>query len=429
MVLSDALYDLWEKFYPDLPLEALFKQDMLRQGISFDISALENPAEYKTKDYFIFSFDRIPLNSMKQGENWKAPEEIRLRGGPFSLQNTVVSVRINPESPYKIFFKDNKLCLFCGVDFLADVEFPPVPEYYTKNYITEKKPGEIAPVIEWGYLIYLTTFRNCQYFGKDEECQFCDINHNWRQQKQSGRPYTGIKSMEDIMEILQGIDSFDKTAKAYTLTGGSVVTQLQGKNEIDFYGSYAQAINSRFPGRWISKVVTQAYEKDDVMKLKDAGVDIYHPNYEIWDKTLFEKYCPGKASYIGRDNWNRRILESASVFGSSNVIPNFVGGVELAGPYGFKTIDEALASTLEGLDFFMSHGITPRFTTWCPEPFTTLGENPPAPLEYYMKLLRGYRKIWKKYQLPIPPGYGPAGIGRAVFSVSAFMDILEEEKN
>jgi len=430
MELLENLHLDWLGNYSDIPLEAFFKQDMLRLGIAFDVSALANPDSYKTKDYFIFSFDRIPLHEMTGQENWKAPEEIRFADGNYHLRSTVVSVRINPESPYKIVLRDGTLKIYFGADELAEVVYPVIPDYYKKKYKAAKPPGEIAPVIEWGYLIYLTVFRNCQYFGKEEECAFCDINHNWRQQKKSGRPYTGVKSVEDILEILQGIDLYDTVAGAYTLTGGSVVTQLNGKNEIDFYGEYASIINQKFPGRWISKVVTQAYEKEDVVKLKDAGIEIYHPNYEIWDKNLFEKYCPGKARYIGRDNWNRRIIESARVFGEKNVIPNFVAGVELAAPHGFLTIDAAIESTLEGVDYFMSHGISPRFTTWCPEPYTTLGQNLPAPLEYYMKLLRGYKAIWKKYNLPVPPGYGPAGAGKAVFSVSAFMDVLEgSEKN
>ena len=96
----------------------------------------------------------------------------------------------------------------------------------------------------------------------------------------------------------------------------------------------------------------------------------------------------------------------------------------MADDVGFSSVEKAVASTTEGLDYFMSQGICPRFTTWCPEPFTVLGNSAPASLEYYLLLLRNYKAIHKKYQLPIPPGYGPNGLGQAVFSVSAFMDVL-----
>ena len=114
------------------------------------------------------------------------------------------------------------------------------------------------------------------------------------------------------------------------------------------------------------------------------------------------------------------------MFGARFVIPNFVAGVEMAKPFGFETIDEAIASTTEGLDFFMGHGVTPRFTTWCPEPTTPLGRDNPdgAPLEYHIRLLQAYRDALARPGLRPPPGYGVAGAGIAVFSVSSFMDVL-----
>ncbi|MBM9499496.1 radical SAM protein [Leptospira sp. 201903071] len=419
------LLEEMERKYKSIPMEAIVKQDILRQGIHFLKEAFEVTGEYKTKDYFIFSFDHIPLSELSEGADVKAPEEIKISGGHFNLLPTIISTRNNPNSPYKVKkSQDGKPALYLGETFLGNVEFPPLPAWYRHKTQNGKLPGEIAPVIEWGYLIYLTVFRNCQYFGKEEECAYCDINHNYRQQKNAGRPYTGVKDIEDILEVLSWIDSEDQTAKVYTITGGSVITSLKKKNEIDFYLDYAQAIESRFPGRWMGKIVSQAWEIEDCKKFKDAGIQVYHPNYEVWDKNLFQKICPGKEAYIGRDNWIRRVVDSAEVFGPSYVIPNFVGGVELSKPYGFATVAEAIASTGEGLDFFMSKGIMPRFTAWCPEPYTTLGTQAGPPLEYFCELLTVWKATFEKYNLPVPPGYGEPGPGKAVFSVSAFMDVI-----
>ena len=59
----------------------------------------------------------------------------------------------------------------------------------------------------------------------------------------------------------------------------------------------------------------------------------------------------------------------------------------------------------------MSRGVTPRFTTWCPEPATPLGRDNPegAPLEYHIRLLEVYRETLEKHGLKPPPGYGVAG--------------------
>jgi hypothetical protein len=431
---TDLVEGLMARF-PDIPPEAVVKEDLLRAGIDFGDAALTDNLDgaVKPKSYFIFSFDQKPLAQLGEAAKRRPPEEIALTGGPYGLRRTIVSVRVNPDSPYRIDRdEDGLLRLELEGRELADVALPPMPEYYRHTLANGKTVMETAPTIEWGYLIYLTVLRLCQYFGAKEECGFCDINHNWRQHRQAGRPYTGVKPVEDVLEALELIDRYDtaKASKAYTLTGGSVTSTVEGLEEADFYGRYAQAIEERFPNRWIGKVVAQALPREAVQRYKDYGIRIYHPNYEVWDKRLFAIICPGKERYVGREEWHRRIFDAADVFGSRYVIPNFVAGVEMAKPFGFRTVDEAIASTVEGLDHFMSRGITPRFTTWCPEPTTPLGRDNPdgAPLEYHVRLLGAYRETLEKHGLKPPPGYGVAGAGNAVFSVSSFMDTLAPDE-
>lgn len=430
---TELVEELMARF-PHIPREAVLKEDLLRAGVAFEESALTDNLEgdVKPKSYFIFSFDQKPLAQLGEAARRRPPEEIALSAGPYELRRTIVSVRVNPESAYRVVRShEGELRLSLEGREIASVGLPPMPEYYRHALLNGKTVMETAPTIQWGYLIYLTVLRLCQYFGAKEECRFCDINHNWRQHKKEGRPYTGIKPVEDVLEALELIDRYDteRTSKAYTLTGGSVTSSVDGLAEADFYGRYAEAIEERFPGRWIGKLVAQALPKADVQRYKDYGLSIYHPNYEVWDKRLFSIICPGKERYVGREEWHRRIFEAAEVFGPRYVIPNFVAGVEMARPFGFRTIAEGIASTTEGLDHFMSRGITPRFTTWCPEPTTPLGRDNPdgAPLEYHVRLLEAYRATLERHGLKPPPGYGVAGAGNAVFSVSSFMDTLAPE--
>ena len=418
-----------------LPREAVIKADLLRSGVRFDSGALvRTPGasdselrEHQPKSYFIFSFDMVKQTQLDDAQKWRAPEEIALSGGPYDLRRTIVSTRLNPASPYVVAPRDGALWLHLGEEPIAQVGLHDLPPYYREKLPDGRPVAEITPTIEWGYLLYLTVFRVCQYYGAKEECQFCDINNNYRQQIEEKRPYTGVKSVADIVAALERVNASDSESRAYTLTGGSITSTLRGKNEVEFYAQYIEAIETRFPGRWISKVVTQAWPAEDVKRLKAAGAQIYHPNYEVWDPELFPKICPGKTRYIGRDEWIKRIVDAGEVFGPSHVIPNFVSGVEMAQPYGYANVEDAIASTAEGLHFFMSKGIAPRFTTWCPEPMTVLGDANPdgAPLEYHLRLLETYRDILRHYRLAPPPGYGEPGPGKAVFSVGAFMDVLE----
>ena len=421
--VADDLFKTVDSF-TDLPAEAIIKQDILRCGLSFDKNVFSKAGNYKPKDYFIFSFDHVSLSDMSEDVKFKAPEEIRLQGGPLSLKKTVVSVRISPFSPYVVNLHEEKPALFFNQTFLGYVDFHEIPPFYNEKLSSGQLISEIIPVLEWGYLIYITAYRLCQYWGEKEECQFCDINENYRQQRKEKRPYTGIKDPNIIVEALGHAAENPGQTKAWTLTGGSITNKLNDLNEVDFYIQYIEAIESKFPKTWISKAVLQAFELKDCKRLSDAGLQIYHPNYEVWDPVLFKKICPGKEDYIGREEWIKRVVDSVEVFGAGNVIPNFVGGVELSEPHGFKDVDRAIESTREGLEYFMARGVIPRFTTWCPEPLSSLGHQKAPPLEYFCKLLLNWREVFEDSKLNVPAGYGPAGVGKAVFSVSAFMDVI-----
>jgi len=415
--------------YPDLPPEAIFKEDILRRGLAFSPEARQHAGSGKPKSYFIFSFDLCPLQELRENQGHQVPEEVRLSGGPYHFRPTVISVRNHPQSEYRIETDaEGVLILTLQGEHLCRVEFPPVPDYYQRSLGNGKPIIDICPTIEWGYLLYLAVYRLCQYSTSETECRFCDINYNYRQQKESGRSYTAVKTVEEVLEALEIIAATDKAGQAYTVTGGSICSNLNGETEAEFYGKYPAAIERRFPGRWIGKLVAQALPREDLHRLKESGLSIFHPNYEVWDKRLFELLCPGKARFLGRDLWIRRILEAAEIFGPTRVIPNFVAGVEMAQPFGYATAKEALQSTGEGLEFYMSKGICPRFTTWCPEPLSQLGRTQGgAPLDYHVGLLRLWRDTHQRHRLPVPPGYGPPGAGQALFSVSAFMDVLSPE--
>src|SRR5215510_7858158 len=184
---TELVEGLIERF-PEIPPEAVLKEDLLRTGIAFDEDALTENLDggVKPKSYFIFSFDQKPLTELGAAALQRPPEELALTGGPHGLRRTIVSVRVNPSSPYRVARgEEGALRLSLEGRAIAEVGLPPMPEYYRHTLANGKTVMETAPTIQWGYLIYLTVLRLCQYFGAKEECRFCDINHNWRQHKQA----------------------------------------------------------------------------------------------------------------------------------------------------------------------------------------------------------------------------------------------------
>src|SRR5881392_1658681 len=119
--------------FAQIPREAVLKEDLLRTGIAFDESALSDnlDGDVKPKSYFIFSFDQKTLPELGEAALRRPPEEIILTGGPYDLRRTVVSVRVNPSSPYRVAAdEDGMLGLYLDGKRISDVGVPPMPEYY-----------------------------------------------------------------------------------------------------------------------------------------------------------------------------------------------------------------------------------------------------------------------------------------------------------
>src|SRR5213593_4231506 len=133
--------------FPHIPPEAVEKEDLLRSGVAFDESALTDnlDGEIKPKSYFIFSFDQKPLAQLGEAARRRPPEEIALTGGPYSLRRTIVSVRVNPDSPYRVTRdEDGTLLLALDGRSVADVGLPPMPEYYRHELANGKTVMETA---------------------------------------------------------------------------------------------------------------------------------------------------------------------------------------------------------------------------------------------------------------------------------------------
>ncbi|HAT8180139.1 TPA: radical SAM protein, partial [Legionella pneumophila] len=139
-----------------LPKEAIIKADILRRGLNFDTDTLvddqgTNTIKHQPKSYFIFSFDMVTQKELNEVPKWRAPEEIALFGGKYNLQRTIISVRLNPASSYRVTRVDDELWLYAGEDRLAQVYFREIPAYYGKKLADGRSVAELAPSIEWGY--------------------------------------------------------------------------------------------------------------------------------------------------------------------------------------------------------------------------------------------------------------------------------------
>jgi hypothetical protein len=417
--------------YGDMPREVIVKEDLLRWGVRFSEAALAVGREYRERSYYIFSYDRTALGEMKKDESNKAPDEVKIAGGTWKLRTTIVSTRVYDKSPWEIDVVDERLALRADGEVVAEVQYPSRPSYYGLSFEDGQQYAELVPVIGWGTRVFSTLQRACGFWGDKEECRFCDINANMRALRRQGRSYTPRKDPQRVATVLRKIFD-DKPAgepdKTMLLLSGGTNLKRHSRTitDEDFYLEFVRAAKEAIGDRAPIVLQTVARDQATLRRFKQAGVTCHHANVEVWDKNLFEWLSPGKNNWIGRDEWLRRTVDSVEVFGAGNVTPSLVAGVEMARPHGFERWQDAVASTTEGLEFLMSHGVVPRLPQWCIEPLSDLAADNAdriIPLEYFVNVCRNWYEIWTKYKLPRICGQPMMGPGESLFQNGAFLDM------
>lgn len=411
----------YAKLYPGVPYEVILKEDLLRLGLRFTPAAMEAAVGCRTQAYYLFSYNISGHGDLGEGVSTAAPEDITFHGGPYGMKRTWVRVVLNRDSPYVVDVVDGALTILEHGVPVAGVAYPSKPAYYGRTFADGIRYEQVIPLLYNSYA-FITTFRACHYWGDKEECRFCDINYNLRElRKVTGDHVTpdAIKDVGKLVEVLAAMTEEPDPAKrmlTIIMTGGSIIRPVRGgpDNATDFNLPYIEAIRTRIGRRVPIVMITESQPMENIRRFRDAGVTSHNANLEVWDKRLFQIFAPGKEKYIGYDLWVRRLVEAVDIMGEGGVSPNMVSGVEMAQPWGFGTVKEAVASAREGFEYLMSHGVIPHLDTWCVEPGTALAGHPPIPLDFLIQADLAWYETWRKYKLPPFAGYGPMGGGPGV---------------
>lgn len=433
--LADIQTPTVEQFagkYPDVPMEVILKEDLLRLGMNITQAAVEATRGCRSQAYYLFSYNISGHKEMGEGLSSAAPEDLIFSGGPYQLKNTRVRVVLNRNSPYAIDVNDGRIVIRENGVTVAEATIPAKPQYYGSTFADGTRYEQVIPLLYDSYA-FITTFRACHYWGDKEECKFCDINYNLRELRKLTGDHVTADAIKDKLKVTEVLDAMsrepdpNKRMITIIMTGGSIVRPLHGgpDNAADFNIPYIEAIREKIGRRIPIVMITESQPLDKVRQLRDAGITVHNANLEVWDRDLFAALAPGKEKYIGYDLWVRRLIESVDILGEGRVSPNMVSGVEMAQPWGFKTVDEAVKSASEGFEYLMSHGVIPHLDTWCVEPGTALAGHPPVPLDFLIRADVAWYETWRKYKLPPFEGYGPmgAGPGVAVYGNTASVDI------
>jgi hypothetical protein len=377
--------------YPRFPRLIALKIDVKRRGVHYTKRAelAVDPAIHQLRSPYIFG--------SRDGVIAPLPESLLLRDG--------TSILVDPtpleQDPYVVDFIDGRFVLVDGGRFIDEVDLWPKPAYYDKKTSSGIPMSHIVGARPQRLNVFQSSY--CYFWADDKGCRFCDIvPHTQQQRKELGVP--DRRRPEDVRETIAEAIKEPGRFTSLCLTAGSVV---KGKEvfdlEVDYYVELLQAIGDVFATRrFPSQLLSSAFNERQLIRLHEqTGLSSYTSDIEVLNEEKFNWICPGKAKWVGYQEWKNRLIRAVDIFGRGNVGTGIVGGVEMATPHGFTREDDALAATLGEAEYLAENGVTTVSIVWVPRPGSNFHDQVAPSLDYYLRLCQGLQDLRVKYGLSV----------------------------
>ena len=203
---------------------------------------------------------------------------------------------------------------------------------------------------------------------------------------------------ETYLRVIEACQDPNTQAKQLYMVGGSMLNPAdEGRRFVEL----AKALNrAGLCERYYVACGSGAIPKDAMIELKALGVRGACFNLEVWDAKAFERICPGKSKFVGRDAWLRALEDAVDVFGRNQVMTAFVGGVELEGDEGM-TPEEALKSAQEAGEYLIPKGIQPVYSLHWQTTGPNRGQEPVYSLPLFLQINESLANLRRKHEMPM----------------------------
>lgn len=374
--------DYYIRKYPHISPILILKISVTKNGTVFTDKAL---ARLQEKDYRFTKAEPFGIQLEIRKKDFYTPGAVMFRDGS--------SVLVNYGEPYADPFlvdydEDNKEFLLTENGIVIDtVDFLPRPAFYDCATSRGTMMDHIGGTCTAQRLL-VNGFQRCRFWENREQCHYCALFS-------ADSVLEGEVNLDDIYETVHEMLKEPGRFTEISVSGGS---DFGGdppfSDEIARYIRVLNAVSRDFPGKMETQLQAPAYKKEDVKRIYDnTCLTSYRPNIEVWDKSSFERMCPGKTRWIGRDEWIRRMVDAVDVFGKGRVYTQMVCGAELAKPDGMKSVEQAIGSAIEGAEFFASNGISCHEEMWRPHRFEKLGWQEMQELDYFIRIADAFHEI------------------------------------
>lgn len=381
--------------HPEVPPLLILKIDVNRRGVSYTHRALErvDPAVHHVE----------PVGGTAEnpvyGKN-PAPIGFLLRDGTSVCNGNAVIDAVTYREPYLLDVVDGRLMLVDEDEAIEEVEFWERPDFYSKTTSNGTPMWKIATARP--QRITISPGVKCHFWDKPGNgCKYCSLFHEHRTDDGVLRDEVYFQDVEEtVREALKQKGRY----ASYHMTSGSTLSGKQlFDDEVDLYIKTYQAAGRALEAKKFPvKLVASAFSKEQLQRLYDnTGITTYTSDLEVLNERLFNWICPGKAEFVGYQEWKKRLYDAVDIFGRGNVNCGIVGGVELAQPNGFQSEQEALKAVLEEADEIAYHGVSFAECVWTTAPYSYFYRQKTPSLDYYVSLAYGLAEARRKNGLNI----------------------------
>lgn len=218
-------------------------------------------------------------------------------------------------SPYAVVEDGNGYCLTHNGQKIMPVEFPPTPRYYALK-TEEGIPYWQLAVLHGQDVLATTVSQRCVRWRREgERCQFCAIENSLK----SGNTIA-LKTPAQLAEVAQAAVRLDGV-KHFVMTTGTMNYRDMG---VHYLTKCVEAIKA-VVDIGIQVQFEPPENLDDMLLLKQAGVDTVGIHLESLTQEIRERITPGKAT-ISIERYFETYRRAVEIFGRNQVSTYIIVG-------------------------------------------------------------------------------------------------------
>ena len=291
----------------------------------------------------------------------------------------------------------------------VSIVFEPKHPWFTQK-TADGMPYAQAGVTTHGDMLVINVAPGCEYFlhkidGVSMRCSFCAYGapdeRTIHLGQEAGKVEIPPATLERMGEALQAVIGQTEIRHIYLVGGSLTDARAEGERFLQL-ARYVKSIN-----RWgIPVALGSGALPDDVIETfhRERLVDYVCFNLEMGTRSLFERFCPGKARFVGFDRWIASLEKAVQLWGRGNVYSAMVAGLELDPELGLEW-QEAARLALEGAENLCSRGVMPIYSLVWPAGGKHRPDYHTRIRAYFEALCTGYQQLRQQHGLQVSDGF------------------------